>query len=154
MKCDDDVLYNITDLHQIILQHFTNKFKHSVNFILGSCTRNGRVRRDGKWSLSKEVFPADRFPMYCLGGNYVLSKPVIPLLLNQTKTTPTIHIEDAYIGLLAHKVGNVDLVNIPRWFLNWHTKPEEFRKYHVVHMKQQNISTMEKLWTYVYNSTI
>ena len=155
IKCDDDILYNITDLHQTVFQHFGNQSKYSVNLVGGLRASHGPVRRKGKFALSKEVFPAEKYPVYCLGGIYAVSRPVIPLLLNQTKTTPTIHIEDAFLGILAQKAGDINFVSIPRWFVRWHndTNLEEYRKYHSVHLGHLNVENMVKIWREIYHES-
>ena len=156
MKCDDDVLYNITDLHQTVLQHHRKQCNYSSNYVSGLCMSDKNVSRSisHRWGVSKTLYKPERYPSHCNGPNYVITRSSIPLLLNQTKYIPTIHIEDAFIGILAQRAGNVTIVNIPKWTIEWKArrKPEEYREYHTIHTGHQNMTIVEKLWADVYSS--
>ena len=45
------------------------------------------------------------YPPYCSGGGYVMSTDLVPKLYQATLTTSIINIEDAFMGILARKVG-------------------------------------------------
>ena len=154
MKCDDDVLYNITNMHQTVLQQFQNQSAYSANFIYGSCSNSLPVVRNEshKWSVPESLYLPDRYPKYCFGPNYVISRPSIPILLNQTKYVTFIPIEDAFVGILAQKAGNVNVVDIPQWLVIWRRwkKPKEYRKYLTIHTMSLNLTAVEKLWTDTY----
>ncbi|XP_072164271.1 beta-1,3-galactosyltransferase 1-like [Diadema setosum] len=45
------------------------------------------------------------YPPYCSGGSYVISADVVPQLIQEALTTVIINIEDAFVGILAKKIG-------------------------------------------------
>ena len=57
--------------------------------------------------------------------------------------------EDISVGLLAQKAGNIKLINIPKWRVDWNWINDiltDYRKYHVIHTGQGQIDKVEDLW--------
>ena len=156
MKCDDDVLYNIKNLHSTLMGLFSEQSNNTDNIkkIGGYCLKNDNVHRNVaiKYHVPKNVYAPDKYPMYCRGPSYVLTGSVVPLLLYQTKYTPTIPMEDTFIGVMADQIGNIQFHNIVRWIITWNAKikPEQFRKYHIIHTNSLSFTGVEKLWADVY----
>ena len=52
--------------------------------------------------------------------------------------TPLIHIDQdpVSVGILAKKAGNINVINIPKWLINWNWKienPKIYREYNTIH---------------------
>ena len=155
LKLDDDVLLNVTDVHDAILRHLRNQTEHPGNYIFGYCISNVSVNRNTqkKWGVSREVYPPPTYPRYCYGLSYALTRSAIPLLLNQTHNTPLIHLEDVSVGILAKRAGNIKLVNIPLWKVDWNSTNDSldyYRKYHTIHTRQVKIDKVEDLWGNIF----
>ena len=64
-----------------------------------------RVRH--KYFVSYQDFNDTVYPVYCNGPFYVMSKNVVLEFLNASRYTPSFRMEDAYMGVLAKKLGIV-----------------------------------------------
>ncbi|ELT90318.1 hypothetical protein CAPTEDRAFT_101296, partial [Capitella teleta] len=94
VKTDDDVFVNMYSLQNHLMQLKDAGFKS--NLILCKFAYH-RVERHGKWAISKEVFPGDRYPRYCSGLGYVFSIDVVPQLYNASFYEKFFWVEDVYI---------------------------------------------------------
>ena len=155
LKLDDDVLLNVMDVHNTILRHLHNQTEYLGNIILGYCISNVSVNRNTqkKWGVSREVYPPPTYPRYCYGLSYALTKSTIPSLLNQTHSNPLIHLEDVSVGLLAHKAGNIKLINILNWKVDWNSTNgnlDDYRKDHTIHTRQGKIDKVVELWQNIF----
>ena len=151
LKIDDDALLSVTDVHGTVSRYVQHPTGCHGNSILGDCISDKFVRRNlqHKWGVSRKVYSPPTYPRYCLGLSYALTRSAISLLLNQTHNTPLIHMEDISVGLLAQKAGNIKLIDIPKWRVDWNLVNNiltEYRKYHVIHTGQGQIDKVEELW--------
>ena len=152
LKLDDDALLSVTDVHRTLLKYLYNsKSEHPDSTIAGWCFSGAPVIRNlqHKWGVSREVYSPPTYPRYCLGLSYALTRSAISLLLNQTHDTPLIHLEDVSVGLLAQKTGNIKLIDISKWRVDWNWINNiltDYRKYHIIHTGQGQIDKVEELW--------
>ena len=67
-----------------------------------------------KWCVKYDEFPGQKyFPQYCAGLIFVLSRAVVPRMVQAARTTPFFWIDDVYItGLLPPKVSNMQYVTL------------------------------------------
>ena len=150
LKVDDDVLFNVTDVYQTVLKYLDNHTESRGNYILGNCVNNLHAIRDlkHKWGVSREEYSSSKYPRFCIGQSYAITRPVIPLLLNQTHNTPLIHMEDISLGILAQKTGNIKLKDIPKWRKGWNGSKNltQCRTYHVLHTNRRGADKLQELW--------
>ena len=73
----------------------------------GKVHRNSKVIRDPdhKWYVSKAMYAGDRYPEYCSGAGYVLSKALVACAVTKVATFKFFVREDVATGLLAGKCG-------------------------------------------------
>jgi len=72
----------------------------------GRCNLDGApVVRDPKkhWYVSYEEYPEARYPPYCSGGGYVLSRSFVQCAARESPTQKFISMEDVSTGILAEK---------------------------------------------------
>ena len=156
LKLDDDTLLNVTDVHRTLLKYmYNNKSEQPDNVIAGKRVNSLPVNRNlkHKWGLSREAYPPPTFPPYYGGPAYALTRSAVSLLLNKTHNTPLIHIEDVSVGILAKKAGNINVINIPKWLINWNWKienPKRYREYNTIHTLQVKIDKVEELWRNIF----
>ena len=155
LKLDDDVLLDVTDVHQTVLRHLHYQNNNVENSVLGRCLSGVCVRRNlqHKWGVRREVYSPSKYPKYCIGQTYALTRSAVQLLLSQTHNTPLVHLEDASVGILAQKAGNIRLINIPNWIFNWNWEvenPKRYRKYHIIHTFQGEMDKVEELWKNIF----
>lgn len=76
----------------------------------GNLIRRGKIirRKQNKWYVSYQDYNETAvFPVYCSGPFYILSKSVVLEFLAASNYTRTFPLEDAYLGVLAKKLGIV-----------------------------------------------
>ena len=139
LKLDDDVLLSVTDIHRTVFKHIYNsKSEHLDNAIAGWCLYSAHVIRDfkHKWRVTKKAYQPSTFPPYCNGPAYALTRSAVPKLLSQTHNTPLIHLEDVSVGILVQKAGNIRIIDIPKWRVDWNWINDilvDYSKYHTIH---------------------
>lgn len=102
LKADDDVYVHIPRLITWLRQPSL-----PARLYAGYARIGVRVvrRTTSKFFLDLESYPDPYFPPYCTGPFYVLSRNILPALVNLTRLIKPIPIEDAYIGMLTQALG-------------------------------------------------
>ena len=156
IKSDDDVILNVHKIHHRVVTLVRIKYDGSSlpGNIIGHCFTDAIPVRGHcqKFGVSQNIYPRKKYPVYCNGPNYVITKATIFAVLNQTLTTMLLSLEDVSLGILAEKADNVKMINIPHWLytsltpitVSRHT--HRYRKYYSVHTKQISPVDMETLW--------
>ena len=110
-KGDTDVFVNFNN----ILAHIQKlrstgeaKEKFYFGFRMVSSLRispNSTQNMFQRYVVPDHLYKGLFYPPYCSGGGYVMSTDMVPELYQASLTTSIINIEDAFMGLLARKVG-------------------------------------------------
>ena len=102
LKADDDVYVHISRL--ITWLRWPTL---PARLYAGYINTHSRVvrRTTSKFYIDLESYNAPYFPNYCAGPFYVLSRNILPALVNLTSFIKPIFIEDAYIGILTQSLG-------------------------------------------------
>ena len=158
LKLDDDMLLNVTNVHHTLLRYLHNQIEHKGNVILGECSSGASPRRNlpHKWGVSKEAYPHPTYPRFCK-GSYALTRSAVSSLLSQTHNTSLLHLEDVSVGILAKKAGNIKLIDIPNWMVDWNWINDlliDYRKYQTIHTSQSRTEEVEELWKNIYTWAI
>ena len=156
IKNDDDVILNVHSMYQRFAPLLETKpvGAPTPQVILGHCFTDALPVRGHrhKFSVSKNIYPMNKYPVYCNGPNYVVSKSAIFSVLNQSYSVMLLSLEDVSLGILAEKAGNVNVINIPHWMftslkpINVSMDTNMYRKYYSIHTKQMTPVDMETLW--------
>ena len=111
-KGDSDVFVNFNNIVEYIKKHQrvakANNLFYLGNKMVGSThfsPTNAEHRFYSRYFVSDNLFKGRYYPPYCSGGGYVMSMDVVPGLFSAALSTSIINIEDAFMGLLAKKVG-------------------------------------------------
>jgi len=125
VKIDDDVYLDVPRM-----VWFLKTASLPERLYAGSLIHRGKIirRKQHKWYVSYQDYNETAvFPVYCNGPFYILSKSVVLELLAASKYTRTFPLEDAYLGVLAKKLGIVP-TNLPKGaviiLLNFRLKAE------------------------------
>ncbi|OCU02839.1 beta-1,3-galactosyltransferase 5 [Xenopus laevis] len=105
LKTDDDCFVNTDRLPTFLAR--TNRIRQGL-YVGSTFSREKRVViRDpsSKWYVSKQNYDPDTYPPYASGIGYILSLDVAHTVLATAQTTPSIPMEDAYVGILADRAG-------------------------------------------------
>ncbi|XP_057367955.1 beta-1,3-galactosyltransferase brn-like [Daphnia carinata] len=100
LKVDDDVYVNARNLVSLVRQ-----LDPAEKSVYGTSTTT-KVPREGKFALSKEIWPWSNLPFYCMGAAVLIPASTIDPLLAACQTTPYFTFEDLYlVGLCTSKAG-------------------------------------------------
>lgn len=106
LKVDDDTMVDVYHLIKFLFQKSpdgnTNKFLYC------SVYRNQGPVRDSssKWFVPAREYPYSKYPPYCEGFGYIMSRDVVRLLYQSTTSVRPYWIDDVYVtGLVAYKAG-------------------------------------------------
>ena len=113
LKVDDDTFPNVNE----ILHFLQQRISPTSKVILGHCSGDNPVDRNktSKYYVGFHDYPLREWPPFCFGTGYVISNLAVHRLLEFTKEPRLYHLEDVSLGLLARKVGNVEILNIDKW---------------------------------------
>lgn len=101
LKADDDVYVNTKDL-TLLLQNPSTTLKR---LYMGKVQFRPKVRRYGKFNVSKEEYSGSTYASYCSGAGYVLSNDIVQCLIPLFDMKKPFKIDDTYVGLVVSKLG-------------------------------------------------
>ena len=117
LKTDDDVYVRVPRLLSWLDNYANNNYagdKLYGGFVGGD---NGPVVRvkESKHRVARDCLAEDFYPSYCIGASYIISRDVLPSILEAVERRPVFPVEDAYIGVLAKEIG-LQPVDIPGFY--------------------------------------
>ena len=99
LKADDDVFVHVDRM--MLKLDGPLKRRHYV----GSVMRDQPVERKGRYGLTLDEHPRERFHSYCSGGGFILSQHAISKILPRFNWRTPLKIDDAYVGQLVFEAG-------------------------------------------------
>lgn len=144
LKGDDDVFVNLPQLFQFLESDDTPK----KELFAGNVQYQAKVFRTGKYGVDKNEFRKAVYPRYCSGGGFVLSRDVVDEMVKAFHQVPALKIDDAYIGVLALKIG-IDVLHNNNFRMFEDDKNENkcvYNKESIVHHPVKLPSCMEALF--------
>lgn len=108
LHIDDDVFGQINEISTYLQETSPTRFM--------GCSKvfHPIVRRDGKWTMTKEDYPGDQYPLGCVGWCFAMSADVMADLYWMSIDTPLIHLEDVTTtGILREKIGVTSVKKMP-----------------------------------------
>ncbi|KAK3089737.1 hypothetical protein FSP39_006090 [Pinctada imbricata] len=146
LKADDDMFVNIPVLIDVI-NEYDKRLSHN-GLILGNINSDAKVRRVGRWAVSKDAYPFPHFPPYAYGNSYVISANIVSRLFSRSEYMPYVPVEDAYItGILAKSV-EAEHYNIPgfAYWLEHKPSPCDFVKNKKISATKVSPDYMYYIW--------
>ena len=131
LKADDDVFVNVDRM----LTKLGGRLK-KYHYI-GSVMADQPVEREGRYALTSEEHPRDRFRPYCSGGGFLLSQRAIAKMLPHFNWKKPLKIDDAYIGRLVFDAGFK--VHNEGGFYMWNTWCEYTEQLMISHPAKQRL---------------
>ena len=105
LKSDDDMFISIPYLIEIL------QTTRPTRSIVGPHNTGPGVQRKGRWAVSKELFPFNRYPAYKSGSGYVITVDIVRQLYETSAYVTALDIEDVYVtGILAKIIGAKHIV--------------------------------------------
>ena len=140
MRTADDNYVNIPNI--LFLLH--RKKRLLQDKIFGECARYYRILRSktSKWAVTLNEWPLSRYPPYCIGTAFLMSRSIMEKVYHASKNVPYFVIEDVFFGEVAQQIG-IDLLRVPNMML---PVPNFI-------MFSQNPCIMNNQWRAVHNAT-
>ncbi|XP_018423418.1 PREDICTED: beta-1,3-galactosyltransferase 2-like [Nanorana parkeri] len=104
MKTDSDMFVNTEYLVNVLLKPDQPP---KINYFTGYLMRDFSPNRnkESKWYMSPELYPGDRYPLFCSGTGYVFSGDLAEKILKISVNIRVLHLEDVFVGLCLDKLG-------------------------------------------------
>ncbi|XP_048372932.1 acetylgalactosaminyl-O-glycosyl-glycoprotein beta-1,3-N-acetylglucosaminyltransferase-like [Sphaerodactylus townsendi] len=99
-KGDDDVFVNPK-----ALVGYLQRRPNASHFLHGNIQNHSKVMRYGKYSVSRALYPLDRYPCFASGGGFILPGPLVPALYQASLWLPVFPLDDVYLGFLVLAAG-------------------------------------------------
>jgi len=100
----------------------------------------------GKWSVSIEEYPFDKYPPYATAGAYVLSSAALTKFYHASLFVKVYIFDDVYMGMLARKLGVEPFHSAQFWFHRKQPyKVNDFR-YTVASHEFPDPAELERVW--------
>lgn len=150
LKTDDDMFINIPNLLTTLV-----KLPHRSSVMYGVLFRKAKPNRNvnAKWFVPKTQFEGDVFPDYLSGTGYVMSRDVVPKLLEVSYNLPFLVMEDVFItGLCASQAG-IKRVGV-KGFAHWHRPPTGCSFRDAVTGHHVTVKEMKKIWNELQNKAL
>ena len=149
VKADDDVFVNTHRLIEFYLYYR----QHNLSGFFCFTNYGAEPMRAGKWRVTKEEFPGNKYPPYCIGFMTVCSLSDSRRLLEAARTSKFLWIEDVFIGGLLRAAARVELHSFlssegfgARWGLKENARVTNVERYIVFdcvqHRKIQSVWKM------------
>lgn len=142
LKTDDDMYINVPNLLTTLI-----RLPVKSNVMYGVLFRKATPNRhpSAKWFVPKNQFEGDMFPDYLSGTGYVMSRDVVPKLLEASGTIPFLVMEDVFITGLCASQSHVKRYNV-RGFVHWKRPVTGCAFKDVISGHHVTISDMKKIW--------
>ncbi|XP_065648213.1 N-acetyllactosaminide beta-1,3-N-acetylglucosaminyltransferase 4 isoform X2 [Hydra vulgaris] len=99
LKGDDDTFINIDNIINFV------KSIDITDGYFGNVIYNGRVKRYGRYGMSKIEFENDYYHPYCSGGGFILTNSSVYKMTSIFDLNKVFRIDDAYVGEIAFQAG-------------------------------------------------
>ena len=110
VKADDDVFVNTHRLIEFYLYYR----QHNLSGLYCQVYARTHPWRYGKWKVTQEEYPHERYPDYCLGLFTIWSLDEARALREAAKTTKFLWVEDVFTGGILRKAANVSIHSFMR----------------------------------------
>lgn len=114
LKTDDDMYVHVARLINWLKTHDTTHWLYA-----GKRRENASVVRIrlADYPVAYEEFSEAQYPYYCYGGFYILSRGMMPKLMEAHRKHRLFPVEDAYVGVLAKYIGVTPINIYPRYLM-------------------------------------
>ncbi|CAL8269482.1 unnamed protein product [Arctogadus glacialis] len=149
MKTDSDMFVNTEYLIQKLLKP---ELPPRQRFFTGYLMRGYAPNRnkDSKWYMPPELYPSERYPIFCSGTGYVFSGDMAELIYQASLSIRRLHLEDVYVGICLAKL-RVDPVPPPNEFLfnHWRVSYSSCKYSHLITSHQFQPNELLKYWNHL-----
>ncbi|XP_015211058.1 beta-1,3-galactosyltransferase 2 [Lepisosteus oculatus] len=152
MKTDSDMFVNTEYLIQKLLRP---DLPPRQNYFTGYLMRGYAPNRnkDSKWYMPPELYPSERYPVFCSGTGYVFSGDLAGKIYKASLSIRRLHLEDVYVGICLAKL-RIDPVPPPNEFIfnHWRVSYSSCKYSHLITSHQFQPNELIKYWNHLQNN--
>ncbi|XP_036409725.1 beta-1,3-galactosyltransferase 2 [Megalops cyprinoides] len=152
MKTDSDMFVNTEYLIQKLLKP---GLPPRQNYFTGYLMRGYAPNRnkDSKWYMSPELYPSERYPVFCSGTGYVFSADLAGKIYAASLSIRRLHLEDVYVGICLAKL-RIDPVPPPNEFVfnHWRVSYSSCKYSHLITSHQFQPGELLKYWHHLQSN--
>ncbi|KAL3836328.1 hypothetical protein ACJMK2_021762 [Sinanodonta woodiana] len=143
LKADDDTFINVIRLSDYLLRDSNISHDTIHGFLY---RKGGQVLRYGKYAVSKEELPSDRYPPYASGTAYILPYDVISDMFDLAERLPYCPVDDAFLTGVLRVILDIKLKHTDYFtdMFQYHYKPCKFHSQ--IAVTNINTKCMYLLW--------
>lgn len=104
MKTDSDMFVNTEYLiNKLLLPDQPPRKNYFTGYLMKDFSPNRNT--ESKWYMSPELYPGERYPLFCSGTGYVFSGDLAVKILKVAPSIKLLHLEDVFVGICLDKLG-------------------------------------------------
>lgn len=152
MKTDSDMFVNTEYLIQKLLKpELPPKKRYFTGYLMRGYAPNRN--KDSKWYMPPELYPSERYPIFCSGTGYVFSGDMAELIYQASLSIRRLHLEDVYVGICLAKL-RIDPVPPPNEFLfnHWRVSYSSCKYSHLITSHQFHPNELIKYWNHLQSN--
>lgn len=152
MKTDSDMFVNTEYLIQKLLDpRVPPRQKYFTGYLMRGYSPNRN--KHSKWYMSAELYPSERYPIFCSGTGYVFSGDMARLIYKASLSIRRLHLEDVYVGLCLAKL-KIEPVPPPNEFLfnHWRVSYSSCKYSHLITSHQFLPTELTKYWHHLQSN--
>ncbi|KAJ0032715.1 hypothetical protein NQD34_002796 [Periophthalmus magnuspinnatus] len=149
MKTDSDMFINTEYLIQKLLKpELPPKQRYFTGYLMRGYAPNRN--KDSKWYMPPELYPSERYPIFCSGTGYVFSGDLAELIYQASLSIRRLHLEDVYVGICLAKL-RIDPQPPPNEFLfnHWRVSYSSCKYSHLITSHQFQPGELVKYWNHL-----
>ncbi|KAG8436541.1 hypothetical protein GDO86_007594 [Hymenochirus boettgeri] len=149
MKTDSDMFVNTEYLINKLLKP---DLPPRTNYFTGYLMRGYAPNRnkDSKWYMPQDLYPSERYPVFCSGTGYVFSGDLAEKIFKVSLSIKRLHLEDVYVGICLAKL-RIDPAPPPNEFVfnHWRVSYSSCKYSHLITSHQFQPGELIKYWNHL-----
>ncbi|XP_075038757.1 beta-1,3-galactosyltransferase 2 [Mixophyes fleayi] len=149
MKTDSDMFVNTEYLiNKLLKPDQTPRTNYFTGYLMRGYAPNRN--KDSKWYMSPELYPSERYPVFCSGTGYVFSGDLAGKIFKVSLSIRRLHLEDVYVGICLAKL-RIDPKPPPNEFVfnHWRVSYSSCKYSHLITSHQFQPGELIKYWNHL-----
>ncbi|KPP77872.1 beta-1,3-galactosyltransferase 2-like [Scleropages formosus] len=152
MKTDSDMFVNTEYLiHKLLKPDVPPRQNYFTGYLMRGYAPNRN--KDSKWYMPPELYPSERYPVFCSGTGYVFSGDLAEKIYRISLGIRRLHLEDVYVGICLAKL-RIDPVPPPNEFVfnHWRVSYSSCKYSHLITSHQFQPNELVKYWNHLQSN--
>ncbi|XP_043941257.1 beta-1,3-galactosyltransferase 2 [Protopterus annectens] len=149
MKTDSDMFVNTEYLiNKLLKPELAPRHNYFTGYLMRGYAPNRN--KDSKWYMPPELYPSERYPVFCSGTGYVFSGDLAEKIFKVSLSIRRLHLEDVYVGICLAKL-RIDPVPPPNEFVfnHWRVSYSSCKYSHLITSHQFQPNDLIKYWNHL-----